>query len=120
MSTEYDTLLLDRTVWDVVIDSSQNIAVASPPYSLAQDVASAIRLFLGEAYYATTQGVPYWQLILGQQPPLPVFKAQMVDAAMTVPGVVSATCYVTSYTARKITGQVQFSTADGTTSTVGF
>lgn len=110
--TEYSTLCLDRTTWDLFLDADNNIALASPPYALAQDVASAIKTFLGECYYDTGLGVPYWSQILGHNPPLALFKAQMVAAAMTVPGVVTAVCYVTAYSNREITGQVQI-TDDG-------
>ena len=40
-----NTLLLDLTNWDLLVDASGNIAVASDPYSVAQDVASAVRVF---------------------------------------------------------------------------
>lgn len=120
MSVEYDTIVLDQTNWDAIVDASGNIGVASPPYSLAQDVASAIKLYLGEAYYDTSSGVPYYQVILGLAPPLAVFKAQMVAAAMTVPGVVSATCYVTTFKAREIRGQVQFTDSRHQTQSVSF
>jgi hypothetical protein len=75
-----DTLALDRTTWDLFLDARGDIAVASNPYSLAQDAASAIRLFSGELYYDTTQGVPYFGQILGQMPPLEFMKAQFVGA----------------------------------------
>ena len=55
------TLLLDRTYWDLCVDSSGNLAVASEPYSLAQDAASAIKLFQGEYIYDTTIGIPYFE-----------------------------------------------------------
>jgi hypothetical protein len=106
-----NTLLLDISAWDLVLDSSGNIALAAPPYAVAQDVASAIRLFLGELWYDTTQGVPYWQDLLGQHPTSSQIISSMNQAALTVPGVV---------TANTINGQVQFSTSDGTTTTVNF
>jgi hypothetical protein len=40
--------LLDRSTSDLALDASGNIAVASAPYALAHDAASAIRLFAGE------------------------------------------------------------------------
>lgn len=101
------TLLLDTVAWDLVLDVFGNIAVASDPYSQAQDAASAIRLFQGELYYDTTQGVPYWASILGQSPPVALMKAKFVDAALTVPGVVRAQCFISGVTKRKVTGQVQ-------------
>ncbi|AJJ19826.1 hypothetical protein [Yersinia intermedia] len=54
-----NTLLLDRTAWDLVLDANGDIAMASLPYSIAQDVASAIKTFIGECWYDTSQGVPY-------------------------------------------------------------
>ena len=92
------TLLLDTIAWDLCVDANGNIAVASEPYSLAQDAASAIRLFQGELWYDTTQGVPYWGQILGQWPPVAVMKAAFISAALTVPGVVSAQCFINTVT----------------------
>lgn len=107
------TLLLDRTLWDLCVDSKGNIAVAADPYAIAQDVASACKLFQGELYYDTTQGVPYFQEILGHRPPLSVFKAALVKAALTVPGVQSAVVFVSSLTNREIQGQIQVTTTTG-------
>ena len=81
--TTYNTLLLDTVAWDLVLDSFGNIALASPPYALAQDVASAIRTFLGEVYYDASLGVPYFQDILGQLPPMALFIAK-IEAAVAL------------------------------------
>lgn len=118
--TEYNTLLLDSTAWDLVIDSAGNIAMATPPYALAQDVASAVRLFLGELWYDTTQGIPYWQEVLGTLPPLSLLKSLIVNQALTVPGVVSVQCIISSFTARGVTGQIQFIDENGVTNGVTF
>ena len=113
-----DTLLLDISRWDLVLDAAGNIAKASPPYALAQDVASAIRLFLGELWYDTTKGVPYFESVLGHTPPLAEFQALMVRAALTVPGVVTAQCILSSFENRTVQGQVLFTDESGTTQTV--
>jgi hypothetical protein len=118
MAAPYATLLLDNTNWDLCLDSNGDIALTTWPYALAQDVASAIKTFLGEVYYNTTIGVPYFQKILGKRPSLAVFQALMVQAALTVPGVVSATCVIESFTNRQIMGQVQFTDIEGQTGTV--
>jgi len=115
-----NTLLLDRTAWDLVLDASGNIAMATDPYAIAQDVASAVRLFLGELYYDTTKGIPYFQQILGQLPPLAIVKAQVVAAALTVPEVTSAQCIVISFDDRIITGQVIVTDTNSRTQTVSF
>lgn len=114
------TLLLDTQVWDLVLDLFGNIAVASDPYSQAQDAASAIRLFEGELWYDTTQGVPYWASILGQAPPIALMKAKFVDAALTVPGVVTAQCFLSGMVNRQVTGQVQLSNTLKLRASAGF
>lgn len=114
------TLLLAVDTWDICLDAARNIAVATEPYQLAQDVASAIRTVLGEVYYDTSQGVDYFGKIFGKTPPTAVFKEMIVAAALTVPGVVSATCVLQSFTGRTVTGQVQFTDSNSNTGTVGF
>lgn len=115
-----DTLLLDISTWDYCLDAAGNWAVAKAPYALAQDVSSAIRLFQGELWYDDTQGIPYFTTILGHTPPITVFQDLMIQAALTVPGVVSAVCNIESFDAstRKVTGQVQFVDDQGNTGSV--
>jgi hypothetical protein len=114
------TLLLDRTIWDLCLDASGNIALAREPYALAQDVASAIKTFLGEVWYDTTIGVPYFEQVLGQFPSLIVVKELFVAAALTVPGVASARCFLDGIEGRELSGQVQITDATGITSAIGF
>lgn len=113
------TILLDVDTWDLVVDTSGNIAVAGEPYSQAQDAASAIRLFLGELYYDTTQGVPY-ENILAQPPNIPLLKFYMTKAAKTVQGVVSAVCFISSIANRNVSGQITITNQNGKTATAGF
>jgi hypothetical protein len=118
--TQFNTLLLDADLWDLCADANGNIAQAAPPYAIAQDVASAIKTFLGEVWYNTTLGIPYFSQILGKTPPASVFKAQMVRAALTVPGVVSAVCVISSFQNGTVTGQVTFTDDTHKTGTVQF
>lgn len=115
-----NTLLLSTDAWDLLVDASGNIAMASDPYSLAQDAASAIKLFSGELWYDTTQGVEYWQQILGLMPPLALLKTDFVAAALTVPEVTSAQCFISAFTDRGINGQVQVQNAEGQTAVMIF
>lgn len=107
------TLLLDVAGWDLLTDAARNIAAASAPYQLAQDVASALRTFLGEVWYDTSLGIPYFSEILGHTPPVTFFQELMVQAALTVPGVASAECTIEAFEDRRVTGQVAFKTDDG-------
>jgi len=118
--TMYNTLLLDQTEWDLVMDSAGNIAMATPPYALAQDVASAVRLFLGELWYSRNEGIPYFEDVLGQLPPIALLVGYIEKAAMTVPGVVSARCIIESFDNRAVTGQIQFIDEKGAENDVSF
>jgi hypothetical protein len=112
------TLLLDLTLWDLVVDAAGNIAFAQAPYQVSQDVASALRTFLGECWYDVTIGIPYFTEILGEAPPVTLFQEYMQAAALTVPTVVNAQCTIQAFQGRDVTGQVTFTTEDGQTGTV--
>lgn len=113
------TLLLDGAAWDCVLDAGGNWALAAEPYALAQDAASEIKTFQGEVYYDTDKGIPYWQQVLGHNPPAQLMRTLFVNAALTVPGVVSAVCFLRALTNRQVTGQVQITDAAGNTATAG-
>lgn len=115
-----NTLLLDQTLWDLCLDTSGNIALASDPYSIAQDVASAAKTFKGEAWYNTALGIPYFGQILGHQPPLQYIKAQLIAAALTVPEVIAAVCYISGISGRSVSGQLQVTDNTGAVTNVGF
>ena len=112
-----NTLLLDQTTWDLCL-SGGNIAVASDPYSVAQSVASACRTFLGEVYYDTTIGVPYFQNILGAICSISYIKAQLCSAAATVPGCNNPVCYITGINNRVMSAQIQFTDSNQSTQAV--
>lgn len=121
MAAPFSTLLLDVGLWDLTLDAYSNIAVAAPPYAIAQDVASACRTVLAEVYYDTSIGVDYFGRIFGKTPPTSVFQEQFVAQTLTVPAVVTATCIIESYLAatRKATGQVLFTDINHQVQTVG-
>lgn len=113
------TIYLDPVTWDLAVDASGNIAVASDPYSIAQDVASACRLFRGELWYDTTQGVPYLGQILGKLPPAGFIQAQLVQAGKTVPEVVGIKAALSGVGRdRRVTGTLSITDNRGQTSTV--
>jgi hypothetical protein len=108
-----NTLLLDTQVWDLVLDSFGNIAIASDPYSISQDVTSALKTFTGEVYFDSTLGVPYNQSILGQLPPVALLKTYFIEAALAVPEVATAQVLIQGFTNRGLTAQLQFITTSG-------
>jgi hypothetical protein len=102
-----NTILLNPVTWDLMKDSSGNIAMASDPYSQAQDAASEIQTFKGEVYYDTTIGVPFDEEVMGKAPPLSYIRSLFVAAALRVPGTAGASCFFMSFVKRKLIGQVQ-------------
>jgi hypothetical protein len=116
-----NTLLLDGATWDLLQDAAGNIAMASNPYSLAQDAASAIKTFEGEVYWDTNLGVPYMSQVLGLNPSASLLKSLFNDAAQTVPEVASAQTFLTAASERSVGGQVQVKQqATGAVSAVPF
>lgn len=105
--------------WDLAVDVAGNIAVATGPEAIAQDVASAVRTFLGEVWYDTTVGIPYFQQILGKRPSLQFMKAKFIAAGKTIPGVVGIKCFLTGPGPRReVGGQLQITDDGGTVSVV--
>lgn len=113
------TLFLDPLSRDLALDADGNIAVASDPYSLAQDAASAILLRFGELWFDTSIGVPY-SSILGKTAPFSLGKSSMVKAALGVPGVTAAAVFVSGVADRKLSGQVQVTDETGKITAVNF
>lgn len=115
-----NTLLLDQREWDLVLDAQGNIAIASSPYAVAQDVASAVRTMSGELWYDTTQGIPYLNGVLGGEPNFPFLKARIEAAALAVPTVAKARCVFATFANRVLTGQIQIIDTNGVANNVNF
>jgi hypothetical protein len=123
------TMLLTPATWDLALDSFGNMALAStsPPNNLAQDAASAIKLFsdvggpgVGEYWWDTTQGVPYFTQIFGRNAPLDLVKQKEVMAAISVPGVAAAQCFISALSGRQLSGQVQVVSQAGQTAAANY
>jgi hypothetical protein len=104
----------DGSGWDLVVNSSGNLAVNTGGIALAQDVASAVRTFRGECWYDTTLGVPYFGRIFGRRPSLQFMKQAFVAAGLIVPNVASIKVFLTGPGKnRALGGQLQITSADG-------
>lgn len=115
----FDTIYLDPESWDLALDISGNIAMASAPYAAAQDVASACRLWSGEYIYDTTRGIPYEDAILGKLLPRNILTAMYNKEAATVPDVNTVTSLLQyNKLSRVLSGQIQLTLVDGTTNVI--
>lgn len=115
-----DTLLLNPVSGDMLIDAKGNIAVATNPYSMSQDVASALKTFLGEVYYDTGLGVPYFQNILGYTESASYIAVQLENAALQVPGIVAAQLTGLELNNRVLTGTIKVTDQNGIENNVTF
>ncbi len=109
-----NSLLLALNTWDLTVDAAGNIAMATNGYAIAQDVACACRLFAGELLLDSSQGLPYFEQILGHLPPAQFLKARFIAAAKTVPEVANVECFLSfDVRTRVLTAQLQITTTAG-------
>lgn len=112
------TLYLTPDNWDITLDSSGRIARSTQAYAIAQNVANAVRLFTGEAFFAMDEGIPHFDIELGKtRPALSVLRARMREAALNVEGVLDAQITLDDVQERKLTGEILLTVADGDKST---
>ena len=109
--------------WDLSLDAGGNIATVSGSEAIAQDVACAIKTFLGEAYFDTTLGIPYFPQVLGEGYSPALLQALMAAQALSVPGVAPnppPKVTITKFADRMVTGLVEFTDATGVALNVQF
>ena len=112
------TLYLQPDSWDITLDSSGRIARSVQAYAIAQNVANAVRLFTGEAFFAMDEGIPHFDIELGKtRPALSVLRARMREAALNVEGVLDAQITLDDVQDRKLSGEILLTVADGDKST---
>lgn len=117
----FNTLLLSVDAWDLSLDAAGNIALSAPPYAVAQDVASACRTWKGELWYDTTLGIDFESLLWNSPGPSAVQQA-FNQQALSVSSVATATTTISEFSgaAGMLTGQIAFTTSNGSNSTVAF
>lgn len=104
-----NTLFLLPTEWDICLDVAGNIAIATDEYQQAQDISSSCRVFLGDDYYSTQDGIPYLEEIMGKNSyPLALYQRNLHDRAMLVDGVVSVDVQFKEFQNRLLSGAIIF------------
>lgn len=112
---------LDTEAWDISLDSSGNMAIASNPYAVSQDVACACSTFLGEAWYDTSLGIPYYERILGHWPGTQLINTKMATEAKKLSYVQSAFCTTTvGKNTRAVSGVMTITDTNNNQSTIQF
>ena len=107
------TLYLTPDNWDITLDSSGRLQTSAAAYAIAQNVANAVRLFTGEAFFAMDEGIPHFEIELGYtRPALSVLRARIREAALNVEGVLDAAVNLDGVRDRKLTGEILLTVAD--------
>ncbi|MCU5775134.1 hypothetical protein N5923_23250 [Erwiniaceae bacterium BAC15a-03b] len=115
------SLLLNTDAWDIGLDDTGNLAITSNPFAVAQDVACACSTFLGEAWYDTTLGIPYYERILGHWPGTQLINTKMQSEAKKLLYVQDAFCTVTvGKQSRAASGVMTITDTNSIQSTVQF
>ena len=80
-------LLLNEN-WDICLDGNGRIATTEGEYAIAQSAANAARLFVNDAYFNATKGIPHFSAELGQdyEASQSVFSNRLKQAVMNVEG----------------------------------
>jgi hypothetical protein len=100
------------STWDLSVVNGDINSVFGPS-QIAQDVASAIQLFLGELYYDVTIGLPYLTEVMGQPYAPSVITPLLESAALSVPGVVKAKATITTFQNRQVSGYIDILDSTG-------
>lgn len=107
------TLLLDTDTWDLCLDGAGQIAIAGREYSIAQNVANAIRLFTEDAWFDPDRGIPHFDLDLGKKTSLAVIRSRYREAALAVEGVLEADVQIYGITERTLEGNIHLTLTNG-------
>lgn len=107
------TLFLDAG-WDISLDSSGNIALASGDYAVAQNVANAVKLFTNDAYFNTEQGIPHFEISLKRNISAAVIRSRIKEAAEKVQGVKSASVRIKEIKDNALQAEILITLTTGT------
>lgn len=103
------TLFLHPEKWDIWLDTSGNIAIATDEYQQAQDIASSCRVFLKDDYYNQQDGIPYLEEIMGKSSyPISLYQRNLHDRSMLVDGIISIDVQLKTFKDRILEGAIIF------------
>ena len=111
------SLLLTNN-WDITLDSLGNLAIADKNYSIAQDVANAVKLFTNDAYFDTRAGIPHFEISLKRNVSASVVRARIKEAAEAVPGVKSATVNIIEINNNSLQAEILITLENNTTAQI--
>ncbi len=112
------TLLLDPKTWDLHVDETGMLPLATGTYAIAQNVANQTRLFTKDAYFAQDDGIPHFAVTLGRYPAQSVMRTRIIEQALSVDEVDSAKVSFSRFEDGVLTGNIQIITTSGETAII--
>lgn len=104
--------------WDIQLDSNNNLNIIDDKKRVAQDVACACRLFLGECIFFINKGIPYFDDILAVKPNFELLKSYLEDAALIVPNVEAVEIISYNFNNRNLAADIRITDNLDTVATV--
>ena len=101
--------------WDLTVDENGNIAMIDDGLQIAQDVATACRVWRGESLFDTTRGIPYKEEIMGNLPNMTVLQAYCSQEGTRINGAEIITIKDVSFENRVLKPDIQITTNTGDT-----
>lgn len=92
-----------------------DLSIVDNSDAIQQDLQQSLQLYLGEWFLNTTKGIPYKQQILIKNPNIDLVQADLVSAAMDVPGVTNILDFELNYdsTNRSLSVFIEVQTSNG-------
>ena len=81
---------MDLLTNDLLIENG-DLSIVDGSDAIAQDLQQTLQVWLGEWFLDTTVGIPFRQQILVKNPVIDLVQADIINAALAVPGVAQIT-----------------------------
>jgi hypothetical protein len=108
---------MDLSTNDLLITSG-DLSIVTGSDAIAQDLQQTLQVWLGEWFLDTTQGIPFKQQILVKNPVIDLVQADIINAALNVPGVTGVTGLELDYNVNNRTLSMSLSATDSNGQTI--
>lgn len=109
-------LTMDLSTNDLLVTNG-DLSIVKGTDAIVQDLQQTLQVWAGEWFLDTTVGVPYKQQILVKNPNLDLVQADLLNAALNVPGITEVTDFNFNYDPnnRSLSVQLVANTSNGQT-----
>ena len=112
------TLELGYPDWDLHVNDGGMLPILEGSEALTQNVSNKCRAFTEDMYLSYDEGMPHFDIELGNTPPEALVKSRYRRQAMSVEGVTDAELETYAIVDRTLTGTIIITDENGNTSNV--